>query len=164
MSMASKPSRRGPTDTFSISMAAATRSGPNRWYEIFTVAPWRSDGRHCAVFNYRLAPWPRTLPRCFGGQLLGCSNRIAFIGYSAGGGLLLATLHKMGDEGFKLPSVAVALTGRSLHSNTRSNPLMDMTRLGAVATNGPCNDFQICGARRQYDQRGFYQLAPQNCK
>jgi acetyl esterase/lipase len=37
-------------------------------------------------------------------------DRIAFIGDSAGGGLLLATLHKMRDEGFKLPSAAVALS------------------------------------------------------
>jgi acetyl esterase/lipase len=37
-------------------------------------------------------------------------DRIAFIGDSAGGGLLLATLHKMRDERFKLPSAAVALS------------------------------------------------------
>jgi acetyl esterase/lipase len=51
-------------------------------------------------------------------------DRIAFIGDSAGGGLLLATLHKMRDEGFKLPGAAVALspwtdlalTGQSLRS------------------------------------------------
>jgi epsilon-lactone hydrolase len=68
-------------------------------------------------------------------------DRIAFIGDSAGGGLLLATLHKMRDEGFKLPSAAVALspwtdlalTGQSLHSNARSDPLMDVKRLPAYA-------------------------------
>src|SRR5262249_15645602 len=56
-------------------------------------------------------------------------------------GLLLATLHKIRDEGFKLPSAAVALspwtdlalTGQSLHSNARSDPLMDVTRLPAYA-------------------------------
>jgi acetyl esterase/lipase len=53
----------------------------------------------------------------------------------------LATLYKIREEGFKLPSAAVALspwtdlalTGQSLQSNAWSDPLMDVTRLPAYA-------------------------------
>ncbi len=67
--------------------------------------------------------------------------RIVFVGDSAGGGLVLATLYKMRDEGFALPRAAVAispwtdlaLTGPSLQSNAKSDPMMDVARMPAFA-------------------------------
>jgi acetyl esterase/lipase len=101
---------------------------------------WRlgaATGGTVLYFDYRLAPeypFPAAVEdaakvfRWLAARIN--PDRIAFIGDSAGGGLLLATLHKMRDEGFKLPSAAVALspwtdlalTGQSLHSNARSDP------------------------------------------
>lgn len=112
---------------------------------------WRLGAATCATvlyFDYRLAPehpFPAAVEdaakvfRWLAARMN--PERIAFIGDSAGGGLLLATLHKMRDEGFKLPRAAVAispwtdlaLTGQSLHSNARSDPLMDVKRLPAYA-------------------------------
>jgi len=112
---------------------------------------WRLSAATSAnvlYFDYRLAPehpFPAAVEDaakvfCWLAARIN-PDRIAFIGDSAGGGLLLATLHKMRDEGLKLPSAAVALspwtdlalTGQSLHSNARSDPLMDVTRLPAYA-------------------------------
>ncbi len=67
--------------------------------------------------------------------------RIAFVGDSAGGGLVLATLYKLRDEGFALPRAAVAispwtdlaLTGPSLRSNAKSDPMMDVKRMPEFA-------------------------------
>ena len=112
---------------------------------------WRlgiATGGIVLYFDYRLAPehpFPAAVEdaakvfRWLAARMN--PDRIAFIGDSAGGGLLLATLHKMRDEGFKLPGAAVALspwtdlalTGQSLHSNAGSDPLMDVKRLPAYA-------------------------------
>ncbi len=68
-------------------------------------------------------------------------SRIVFVGDSAGGGLVFATLHKMRDEGHALPRAAVAispwtdlaLTGSSLRTNARADPMMDVRNLPAFA-------------------------------
>jgi epsilon-lactone hydrolase len=99
-------------------------------------------------FDYRLAPehpFPAAVEdaskvyRWLAGRV--DPARIAFVGDSAGGGLVLATLHKMRDEGFTLPRAAVAispwtdlaLTGPSLRHNAKSDPMMDVKRLPAYA-------------------------------
>jgi epsilon-lactone hydrolase len=68
-------------------------------------------------------------------------GRIAFMGESAGGGLALATLYKLRDEGLPLPGAAVALspwtdlalTGPSLQSNAAADPMLTATHLPALA-------------------------------
>ena len=68
-------------------------------------------------------------------------SRIVFVGDSAGGGLVFATLHKMRDEGHAMPRAAVAispwtdlaLTGRSLHTNATADPMMDVRHLPTFA-------------------------------
>jgi acetyl esterase/lipase len=93
------------------------------------------------LMSIRCPLWSRSLPRCFWLAARINPDRIAFFGDLAGSGLLSATLHKMRDEGFELPSAAVALspwtdlalTGQSLHSNAGSDPLMDVKRLPAYA-------------------------------
>jgi monoterpene epsilon-lactone hydrolase len=67
--------------------------------------------------------------------------RIVFVGDSAGGGLVFATLHKMRDEGHAMPRAAVAispwtdlaLTGRSLQTNAKADPMMDARDLPTYA-------------------------------
>jgi len=59
--------------------------------------------------------------------------RCAVIGDSAGGGLALAMLLRLRDEGFPTPAAAtvispwtdLALTGASLHRNARSDPMLN---------------------------------------
>ena len=66
---------------------------------------------------------------------------IAFVGDSAGGGLMLGALYRLRDESQPLPAAAVAispwtdlaLTGPSLKSNARADPMMDVTRLPELA-------------------------------
>ena len=73
---------------------------------------------------------------------------IAFVGDSAGGGLVLGTLYKLRDEGLPLPAAAVAispwtdlaLTGPSLQSNAAADPMMEVTHLPRIA------DFYLAGA------------------
>ena len=69
-------------------------------------------------------------------------RRIAFIGDSAGGGLLLGTLYKLRDEGLALPAAAVAvspwtdlaLTGPSLGLNAAADPMLNVARLPRLAS------------------------------
>ena len=80
--------------------------------------------------------------RSIAGSPLGSiRGRIAFVGDSAGGGLALATLYKLRDEGFALPAAAVAvspwtdlaLTGPSLQLNAAVDPMLDVAMLPALA-------------------------------
>jgi monoterpene epsilon-lactone hydrolase len=112
---------------------------------------WRL-GAACGLgvlyFDYRLAPehpFPAavedaaTVYRWLAKRM--DPSRIVFVGDSAGGGLVLATLHKMRDEGHEMPRAAVAispwtdlaLTGRSLHTNAKADPMMDVRNLPAYA-------------------------------
>ncbi len=68
-------------------------------------------------------------------------HRIVFLGDSAGGGLAFATAYKLRDEGFSLPCAVVALspwtdlalTGESLRSNAKADPIMNVARLPSFA-------------------------------
>src|SRR6516164_2750883 len=99
-------------------------------------------------FDYRLAPehpFPAALEdavttyRWLARQV--DPRRIAFMGDSAGGGLALATLHKLRDDGDALPGAAVAvspwtdlaLTGASLQANAAADPMLDVANLPALA-------------------------------
>jgi epsilon-lactone hydrolase len=112
---------------------------------------WRiGAAAHACVlyFDYRLAPehpFPAavedaaTVYRWLGRRF--DPRRIAFMGESAGGGLALATLYKLRDEGLPLPGAAVAispwtdlaLTGPSLQSNAAADPMLTATHLPALA-------------------------------
>jgi acetyl esterase/lipase len=68
-------------------------------------------------------------------------RRIGFMGDSAGGGLVLATLHKLRDDGDPLPAAAVALspwtdlalTGASLNTNAAADPMLNVAILPGLA-------------------------------
>src|ERR1700757_4723492 len=107
----------------------------------------RAALRHARFFDYRLAPehpFPAALEdavaayRWLAGRF--DARRIAFLGDSAGGGLALATLYKLRDEGFALPAAAVAvspwtdlaLTGPSLQLNAAVDPMLDVAILPAL--------------------------------
>jgi epsilon-lactone hydrolase len=112
----------------------------------FTCRLGAATGASVLYFDYRLAPehpFPAALEdackvyRWLAGRM--DPARIVFVGDSAGGGLVLATLYKMRDAGFALPRAAVAispwtdlaLTGPSLQSNAKSDPMMDVRGLPA---------------------------------
>ncbi len=99
-------------------------------------------------FDYRLAPedpFPAALDdavhvaRWVATQF--DPQRIAFLGDSAGGGLVLATLKKLRDQAAILPRAAVAispwtdlaLTGPSLRTNYQADPMMDAAQFPAIA-------------------------------
>lgn len=118
---------------------------------LFRDFTWRigAAARACVLYiDYRLAPehpFPAavedaaTAYRWLAGRL--DPGRIALMGDSAGGGLALATLHKLRDEGFPLPAAAVAispwtdlaLTGPSLQSNAEADPMLEVAHLPALA-------------------------------
>ena len=68
-------------------------------------------------------------------------QRIAFVGDSAGGGLVLATMKKLRDQADILPRAAVAvspwtdlaLTGQSLRTNYKADPMMDAAQFPEIA-------------------------------
>lgn len=117
-------------------------------YRDFT---WRigKAARACVLyFDYRLAPehpFPAAVDdaskvyRWLAGRVN--PARIAFVGDSAGGGLALATAHKVRDEGLPLPGAVVAispwtdlaLTGASLHLHAKADPMMNVERLPRIA-------------------------------
>ena len=103
---------------------------------------------HVLYFDYRLAPehpFPAALEdavaayRWLAGRF--DPRRIAFMGDSAGGGLALATLYKLRDEGIALPAAAVAvspwtdlaLTGPSLRANAAADPMLNVANLPTLA-------------------------------
>jgi monoterpene epsilon-lactone hydrolase len=99
-------------------------------------------------FDYRLAPehpFPAALEDAVKAYRWLAEHhdprRIAFVGDSAGGGLALATLHKLRDTGVPLPAAVaavspwtdLALTGPSLHSNAATDPMLDVAGMPALA-------------------------------
>jgi monoterpene epsilon-lactone hydrolase len=126
-------------------------------YRIGTAALYRdfmwriSAATHAPVvyFDYRLAPehpFPAAVEDA-GRVYLAIAGRtsprrLAFAGESAGGGLALATLLKLRDEGHGLPAAAavlspwtdLALAGASLRSNADADPMMNPERVPAVAS------------------------------
>lgn len=122
--------------------------GSERLVRDFTWRLGAAAGAGVLYFDYRLAPehpFPAAVEdagkvyRWLAGRM--DPARIVFIGDSSGGGLLLATLYKMRDEGFALPGAAVAispwtdlaLTGPSLRGNAKLDPMMDIERLPTFA-------------------------------
>lgn len=106
-------------------------------------------------FDYRLAPehpFPAALDdavaayRWLSGRI--DPERIAFLGDSAGGGLVLGALYRLRDEGLPLPAATVAispwadlaLTGASLQSNAAADPMLDPRRMPEFA------DYYLRGA------------------
>jgi epsilon-lactone hydrolase len=117
-------------------------------YRDFTWRIGKTARASVLYFDYRLAPehpFPAALDdavkvyRWLAKRIE--PRRIAFVGDSAGGGLAFATLYRLRDEGIRLPGAAVAispwtdlaLTGDSLRSNAKTDPMMDATRFAAIA-------------------------------
>jgi acetyl esterase/lipase len=99
-------------------------------------------------FDYRLAPehpFPAALEdACRVYRWLTqrvAARHIAFLGDSAGGGLLIGALYRLRDTGVDLPCAAVALspwtdlalTGQSLHTHADSDPILHPQVLSAFA-------------------------------
>jgi acetyl esterase/lipase len=113
-------------------------------YRDFTWRIGRAARASVLFVDYRLAPerpFPAALDDAFNANRWLTDQfdprRIAFVGDSAGGGLALAALLKLRDEGHTLPAAAVvlspwtdlALTGPSLHSNAPADPVLEMSRV-----------------------------------
>jgi epsilon-lactone hydrolase len=115
-------------------------AGSPALYRQFTHRVATATRARVRCIDYRLAPenpFPAALNDAVAAyrQLLADGahpRRIAIIGDSAGGGLTLATTMKLRDDGLPLPAAAVALspwtdlalTGASMHSNARSDPML----------------------------------------
>jgi monoterpene epsilon-lactone hydrolase len=124
-------------------------SGSPMLYRHFT---WRiASATRAAVLavDYRLAPeypFPAALDDAVAAYrwlLAEGAGRIVVMGDSAGGGLALALLMKLRDDGIALPAAAVtlspwtdlALSGASLRTNARADPTInveDVARLAKV--------------------------------
>jgi monoterpene epsilon-lactone hydrolase len=112
---------------------------------------WRiGTAAHASVFyfDYRLAPehpFPAALDDAIEVYRWLATEfdpqRIAFVGDSAGGGLVLATMKKLRDQGDALPRAAVAispwtdlaLTGQSLRKNSKADPMLDAAQFPMIA-------------------------------
>jgi epsilon-lactone hydrolase len=123
------------------------RVGSPRAYQHFT---WRiADAARARVLitDYRLAPehpFPAALDDALAAYrwlLQQDPKEIVIMGDSAGGGLALALLMKLRDDGLRLPEAAVALspwtdlalTGASLKSNAASDPMINAGDLPQAA-------------------------------
>jgi acetyl esterase/lipase len=116
-------------------------TGSPALYRHFTWRVATAARAHVLAIDYRLAPehpFPAALDDALAAYqwLLGGRadpQRIALVGDSAGGGLALALLLKLRDDGFVLPATAVALSpwtdlalaGASLSLNAKSDPMLN---------------------------------------
>jgi acetyl esterase/lipase len=113
-------------------------------YRDFTWRIGRAARADVLFVDYRLAPehpFPAALDDTYNAYRWLTDQfdprRIAFVGDSAGGGLTLAVLLKLRDEGHALPAAAavlspwtdLALTGPSLHANAMVDPVLEMSRV-----------------------------------
>jgi len=99
------------------------------------------------IIDYRLAPehpFPAALDDALAAYrwlLAGGAQEIVVMGDSAGGGLTLALLMRLRDEGLPLPAAAIALspwtdlalTGASLEENAASDPMINVGDLPRAA-------------------------------
>lgn len=122
--------------------------GTAHLYRDFTWRIGAAARASVLYFDYRLAPehpFPAALDDAVSVYRWLARHidprRIAFIGDSAGGGLALGTLNRLRDEGVALPGAAIvispwtdlALTGESLRSNARADPMMNAASFPAIA-------------------------------
>jgi len=114
---------------------------------------WRIAGaarEQVLYFDYRLAPehpFPAALDDAIAAYRWLATRferrHIAFAGDSAGGGLLVATMMRLRDEGVELPRAAVALSpwadltlaGASLRSNADADPMLDPDNMPGLVRN-----------------------------
>src|SRR5262249_2334542 len=105
---------------------------------------------HVFYFDYRLAPehpFPAALDDAITAYRWVARRydlkHVAFVGDSAGGGLVLATMLRMRDESLALPRAAVALSpwtdltmsGASWQTNAAADPMMDVVKIPQLAVN-----------------------------
>jgi epsilon-lactone hydrolase len=122
--------------------------GSAKLYRDFTWRVAAAARASVLFFDYRLAPeypFPAALDDAVSAYRWLTNRieprRIAFMGDSAGGGLALATLHKLRDDADALPAAAVALspwtdlalTGASLKTNAAADPMLNVTILPGLA-------------------------------
>ncbi len=116
-------------------------TGSPALYRHFTWRIATAARAHVLAINYRLAPehpFPAALDDALAAYrwlLAGAADpqRTAVLGDSAGGGLALALLLKLRDDGLVLPAAAVALspwtdlalTGASLSLSAKSDPMLN---------------------------------------
>ena len=114
---------------------------------------WRmaaAAGAQVLYFDYRLAPehpFPAALDDAVAAYRWAAARfdrrHIAFAGDSAGGGLLLATMLRLRDEGMPLPGAAAALspwtdltlTGASMRANAQADPTIDPDNMPHLVRN-----------------------------
>jgi acetyl esterase/lipase len=117
-------------------------TGSPALYRHFTWRIATAARARVLAIDYRLAPehpFPAALDDALAAYrwlLAGTADpqRMAIIGDSAGGGLALALLLKLRDDGLQRPAAAVALspwtdlalTGASLSLNTKSDPMLNV--------------------------------------
>jgi epsilon-lactone hydrolase len=113
------------------------------FYRHFTWRLATATHAHVLSLDYRLAPehpFPAALDDAFTGYQWVLANgvepeRVAVIGDSAGGGLALALLLRLRDQGIRLPAAAVALSpwtdltlsGASLARNAMVDPMVNIS-------------------------------------
>ena len=127
----------------------AYRAGAPVNYRHFTWRIAAATKASVLAIDYRLAPehpFPAALDDAVAAYRWLLDERaepdkLLIMGDSAGGGLTLATLLKLRDDGLPLPAAAVALspwtdlalTGASLKLNARSDPMLNAAHLPALA-------------------------------
>jgi acetyl esterase/lipase len=129
--------------------------GSFRNYGHFTWRLGKAARARVVALDYRMAPehpYPAALDDALAGYrwLLAQGTdpkRVLVAGDSAGGGLALALLLKLRDDGLPLPAAAVvmspwtdlAMTGASLHTNAERDPMLvasEVPRLAAMYLDG----------------------------